>query len=220
MRCPLPDGGSVRRQVHETPQTEQNCREPTSGGELLGVPRSVATTISRPGGHRRWPAPAERRYARRDRSRYGRRPCRHHPISKISNIIRQRCSCESSIRRISNQWTQSLASRAGGVRSGSHRQEQLSTAERSRLLASARSLHLKRKISVLPRIVPTERSERMPMSFAQQRLWFLAQMEGVSEAYHIAFGLDLHGQLDGAALWCALDRIWRVTKHFAQPLRC
>ena len=48
----------------------------------------------------------------------------------------------------------------------------------------------------LPRIAPAERSGRLPLSFAQQRLWFLAQMEGVSEAYHIPFGLRLKGDLD------------------------
>ena len=51
------------------------------------------------------------------------------------------------------------------------------------------------------------------MSFAQQRLWFLAQMEGVSEAYHIPFGLCLNGALDRAALQQALDRM--VVRHEA-----
>src|ERR1700719_4228894 len=57
----------------------------------------------------------------------------------------------------------------------------------------------------------TERAEgALPLSFAQQRLWFLAQMEGVSEAYHMPMGLRLSGELDRHALKRALDRIvWR-----------
>jgi hypothetical protein len=34
----------------------------------------------------------------------------------------------------------------------------------------------------------------LPMSFAQQRLWFLAQMEE-TQAYHIAFHVQLQGEL-------------------------
>ena len=65
----------------------------------------------------------------------------------------------------------------------------------------------------LPPIAAVERASRLPLSFAQQRLWFLAQMEGVSEAYHIPFGLRLKGELDRAALRRALDRI--VARHEA-----
>ena len=61
--------------------------------------------------------------------------------------------------------------------------------------------------SLLPPIRPSERNEQLPLSFAQQRLWFLAQMEGVSQAYHIPVGLRLQGSLDSAALRQALDRI-------------
>jgi amino acid adenylation domain-containing protein len=62
-------------------------------------------------------------------------------------------------------------------------------------------------------IVVVERGPRLPLSFAQQRLWFLAQMEGVSEVYHIPIGLQLKGGLDRAALRKALDRI--VARHEA-----
>ena len=67
--------------------------------------------------------------------------------------------------------------------------------------------------AVLAAIVPVERGERIPLSYAQQRLWFLAQMEGVSRAYHISLGLQLKGALDRAALRRALDRI--VERHEA-----
>ncbi|WP_420129475.1 amino acid adenylation domain-containing protein [Longimicrobium sp.] len=62
-------------------------------------------------------------------------------------------------------------------------------------------------------IAPVERSGPLPLSFAQQRLWFLEQMQGVGAAYHIPMGLRLRGHLDGAALVRALDRI--VARHEA-----
>jgi amino acid adenylation domain-containing protein len=61
------------------------------------------------------------------------------------------------------------------------------------------------------------RSEEIPLSFAQQRLWFLAQMEGGREAYHIPFGVRLKGELDRQALRQALDRI--VARHEALRTR-
>ncbi len=48
---------------------------------------------------------------------------------------------------------------------------------------------------------------QLPLSFAQQRLWFLSQMAGGSEAYHIAVGVRLKGKLNRSALRQALDRI-------------
>jgi hypothetical protein len=65
----------------------------------------------------------------------------------------------------------------------------------------------------MPSIVVVERGQDIPLSFAQQRLWFLAQMEGGSEAYHIPMSMQLKGELDGAALRQALDRI--VERHEA-----
>jgi amino acid adenylation domain-containing protein len=53
----------------------------------------------------------------------------------------------------------------------------------------------------------------LPLSFGQERLWFLAQMEGGSEAYHVPMNLQLKGELDRAALGRALDRI--VERHEA-----
>ncbi|OPK55965.1 non-ribosomal peptide synthetase, partial [Ralstonia solanacearum] len=71
--------------------------------------------------------------------------------------------------------------------------------------------------SALPAITAADRSEALPLSFAQQRLWFLAQMEGGSEAYHIPVGLRLKGELDEAALRHSLDRI--VARHEALRTR-
>jgi amino acid adenylation domain-containing protein len=62
-------------------------------------------------------------------------------------------------------------------------------------------------------IVPVERSGPLALSFAQQRLWFIEQMEGVGAAYHLTMRLRLRGDLDRGALVRALDRI--VARHEA-----
>ncbi|HEX8613863.1 MAG TPA: non-ribosomal peptide synthase/polyketide synthase [Telluria sp.] len=66
----------------------------------------------------------------------------------------------------------------------------------------------------LPPLVAGPRPHDIPASFAQQRLWFIAQMgEAANAAYHISGGMRLHGRLDEPALRCALDRI--VQRHEA-----
>ncbi|HKQ60129.1 MAG TPA: amino acid adenylation domain-containing protein [Candidatus Polarisedimenticolaceae bacterium] len=53
------------------------------------------------------------------------------------------------------------------------------------------------------------RDEPIPLSFAQQRLWFLDQLEPQSPAYNIPLAIRLRGMLDAAALERALDEMVR-----------
>lgn len=60
-----------------------------------------------------------------------------------------------------------------------------------------------------PNIRPVSRETSPPLSFAQQRLWFVDQMEPDSQTYNIAGALRLEGDLNVAALGQALSEIVR-----------
>nr|MDJ0841827.1 amino acid adenylation domain-containing protein [Acidobacteriota bacterium] len=57
----------------------------------------------------------------------------------------------------------------------------------------------------LPPITPVSRQGDLPLSFAQQRLWFLDQLEGPSATYNMREALRLRGRLDVGRLETTLE---------------
>ncbi|HEY0605954.1 MAG TPA: amino acid adenylation domain-containing protein, partial [Herpetosiphonaceae bacterium] len=64
-----------------------------------------------------------------------------------------------------------------------------------------------------PPVQPISRDGKLPLSYAQQRLWFLNQLQPESPAYNIATALYLIGPLDVATLQHSLSTI--VQRHEA-----
>ncbi|MGW5658476.1 condensation domain-containing protein, partial [Streptomyces humi] len=62
-----------------------------------------------------------------------------------------------------------------------------------------------------PAITAADRAQRLPLSFAQQRLWFLDQLDPGSTEYNVPMPVRLGGPLDVAALSAALDGV--VARH-------
>src|SRR3712207_1018968 len=62
-------------------------------------------------------------------------------------------------------------------------------------------------LPVLPPVVPVERTE-LPLSFAQERLWFLDRFDP-DTSWNLPFALRLRGALDVGALERALGEIVR-----------
>ncbi|HYR11590.1 MAG TPA: condensation domain-containing protein, partial [Longimicrobium sp.] len=68
-------------------------------------------------------------------------------------------------------------------------------------------------LPVLPPVVPAERTEPPPLSFAQERLWFLDRLRPGEISYNLPFALRLRGALDADALERSLGEI--VRRHEA-----
>ncbi|MFC9249725.1 condensation domain-containing protein, partial [Streptomyces sp. NPDC057136] len=70
---------------------------------------------------------------------------------------------------------------------------------------------LERQAGQAPPMLVADRNERLPLSFAQQRLWFLDQLDPGSVEYNVPMPIRLGGALDMPALNAALSAI--VARH-------
>ncbi|HEX2091289.1 MAG TPA: amino acid adenylation domain-containing protein [Longimicrobiaceae bacterium] len=90
------------------------------------------------------------------------------------------------------------------------------TGSREAALAAARQALLRKRIqgvgaaTAAPRAIPRRPDpERAPLSFAQQRLWFIDQLSPGNPSYNIPFPVRIHGKLNTAALERALGEVVR-----------
>lgn len=58
---------------------------------------------------------------------------------------------------------------------------------------------------------PVPRDRLLPLSFAQQRLWFLSQLHPDSVSYNVAIGMRIRGRLNSGALAAAVDAL--IMRH-------
>ena len=77
--------------------------------------------------------------------------------------------------------------------------------EQSRLADCASALQ--RESLDAPKLRALPRGGDLPLSHAQQRLWFLHRLDPSNGAYHMPAGLDLQGRLDRQALQAAFDQL-------------
>ncbi|MEU4540001.1 amino acid adenylation domain-containing protein [Streptosporangium sp. NPDC023825] len=75
----------------------------------------------------------------------------------------------------------------------------------------ATRLHDRAGATLRPPLVPRERPERVPLSYAQRRLWLIDQIlredDGPREAYHLPLAVHLSGELDVDALRAAIGDV-------------
>ncbi|KAF9208719.1 hypothetical protein BGZ49_007793 [Haplosporangium sp. Z 27] len=74
--------------------------------------------------------------------------------------------------------------------------------------AESISQHLGKGESSLAKITPISRDVPLPLSSAQKRLWFLSQLEGVSDIYHILMAFRFRGVLNQNAWQQALNALF------------
>jgi amino acid adenylation domain-containing protein/non-ribosomal peptide synthase protein (TIGR01720 family) len=83
----------------------------------------------------------------------------------------------------------------------------------ARLAAAIEQIRNDARADAGPPLLPVERTEGLPLSFAQERLWFLDQLEPGSPFYNMPAAVRVTGALDVEALRASLNEI--VSRHEA-----
>ena len=65
--------------------------------------------------------------------------------------------------------------------------------------------------AAVTRMEPGRRGEKLALTFSQERMWFLHQVDPQSSAYNVAGATTIDGPLDIVALTRALDAV--VARH-------
>ncbi|HSE18766.1 MAG TPA: amino acid adenylation domain-containing protein [Pyrinomonadaceae bacterium] len=84
-------------------------------------------------------------------------------------------------------------------------------ANKEQILGILRTAAAIENSSSAPPIEPADRAGELPLSFAQQRLWFLDQLEPGSPLYNIPLAVQLNGALDPSALNRAFEDL--ICRH-------
>ena len=71
-----------------------------------------------------------------------------------------------------------------------------------------------------PPLQPVPRHQPLAVSFTQERLWFLNQLDATSSAYNIPFAFQLQGSLDVAALEQSFHALWQRHEALRTTLAC
>ncbi|KAA6166954.1 condensation domain-containing protein, partial [Pseudomonas veronii] len=83
--------------------------------------------------------------------------------------------------------------------------------EHPRLQGFVAALSTESGMPLAPPLVAVERGQPLPLSYAQERQWFLWQLDPHSAAYHVPSALRLKGRLDPVALQRSFDAL--VARH-------
>ena len=70
------------------------------------------------------------------------------------------------------------------------------------------------KKSQLPELTPVSRSDKMPLSFSQKRMWFFDKLHEHNVAYNLPFALKMQGALDISALEKSFESMIRRHEIF------